>query len=63
MARCAFILRTLRFALVFWALFACGVAETSHRYRIPKSFAHLTREGQPPVRLTAADFAKLTRQQ
>jgi hypothetical protein len=64
MAGCPFIVRTLRFAVVLSVLCACGVAETSRSAQDPnEALLTLTREDLPPVRLTAADFAKLTRQQ
>jgi hypothetical protein len=64
MARCCFILRTLRFALALWALFSCGIAKTSLSAQDPKEvLLTLTGEGQPPVRVTAVDFGKLARQQ
>ena len=63
MARCSFILKTLRFALVFW-VFACRIAETSQAAQDAKDvLLAMTRKGQPPVRLTAAEFDKLARRQ
>jgi hypothetical protein len=52
------------FAPVFFALFAGAVAEPRAAAQdIKDVLLTMTREGQAPVCLTAADFAKLARQQ
>jgi hypothetical protein len=52
----------LLFAPVFFALLAGAVAEPRAAIQdIKDVLLTMTREGQAPVRLTAADFAKLTR--
>src|SRR5262245_5261712 len=62
MARC--IIQILRFALLFWGLVASGIAEKPLAAQDAKGvLLTLAREGQPPTRLTAADFGKLPRQQ
>jgi len=58
MARCPFVLKTLRLALVFWLSFACRAAETHPSAQDTKDvLLTLTREGQPPVRLTPPSSA------
>ena len=64
MARRPCALGGLLFAPAFFALFAGAVAEPrAAAPDIQDVLLTMTREGQAPVRLTAADFAKLTRQQ
>src|SRR5262245_37510655 len=62
MVRC--FIQILRFALLFWGLVASGIAEKPLAAQDAKDvLLTLAREGEPPTRLTAADFGKLPRQQ
>ena len=61
MARRPSVPRGLLFAPVFFSLLAGAIAEPRAAAQDIKDVLTMTREGQASVRLTAADFAKLTR--
>jgi hypothetical protein len=64
MARRPSVPRGLLLTPIFFALFAGVISEPRAAAQdVKDALLTMTRDGQAPVRLTAADFAKLTRQQ